>query len=138
MDVDLELIGKALGARRAALAAALERLDSFAFQPAGDLRTGAAVDEHDEVTRALVLRALRAAFDPNGWRVLTLLADSDSTTMQIATALGTPRIVAWEQVNDLVQAGLAGRELDGDRVAITDAGRGLAALVGRLTEAASA
>lgn len=139
MSVDLELIGTGLGARLRALAAALDRLDSFAFRPErAEPDPGALTgEEADGVALALVLRALRIAFDPSGWRILTLVADGDATTAQIATALAAPRMVAWEQVNDLLQVGLVSRELDGDRVGITEAGSGLVDVVGRLADAAA-
>lgn len=139
MNVDLELIGRGLGTRLNTLGAVLDRFDSFVFRPGqAEPDSGAPAGEQaDQVACALVLRALRAAFDPSGWAVLTVVANDDATTAQIASALSTPRMVAWEQVNDLVAVGLVGRELERDLVRITDAGRGLVKLVRRLARAAA-
>lgn len=139
MSVDPELVGKGLGARLAALATALERYDAFAFRPGEHSAPpgGPGDQDADEAALALVLRAVRAASDPQGWQVLDLLARGDATTAQVAAVLATPRVVAWEQVNDLVQVGLVGRELDGDRLGLTEAGMGVVELIRELAVAAA-
>ena len=134
----LEVIGAGLGARLRQVHAALERQDAFVFTsrfpppppapPAGDER---------EAARALVLRALRAAADPRGWQVMERLASGDASTGDLAAATRCPRVVAWEQVNDLVQAGLVARAPDRDVVGLTAAGRGLAAMIEALAATAA-
>ncbi|EHR50193.1 hypothetical protein SacmaDRAFT_1934 [Saccharomonospora marina XMU15] len=127
---DPELIGKSIGDRLNTLRAALRRHDSFAFRPGEEVAAPGGLDDAAaEATVALVLRALRAACDPAGWRVLERLTDGAVTTAELADLLRCARIVAWEEVNDLVQAGLVSRELDGDLVRLTETGRGIVSLV---------
>lgn len=147
---DLPAVGAAIGARLRQLDAALDRHDAFVFGPGQAAQARATGHEpghdpgHDQAdarlaaATALVLRALRCVGDPAGWQLITRLADAGSTTGELADLLRSPRLVAWEQVNDLVQAGLAVRALDGDGVAATPAGRGLAGLVRMLAAAAVA
>lgn len=139
MTVDLALVGKGLGLRLRELAAALERYDGFAFRPGqGEVVADALDDEQAKAAAlTLVLRALRAGCDAVGWRVLSRVAEGDTTTSEIAELLSCPRIVAWEQVNELLQVGLVGRDLDGDRIGITEAGRGVVDVVSQLADAAS-
>ena len=139
MSVDLELVGKGLGGRLAALYTALERYDRFAFRPDEQAAPpdGPGGQDADEAGLALVLRAVRAASAPQGWQVLSRLAAGDATTEEVAAVLATPRVVAWEQVNDLVQVGLVGRELDGDRLGLTEAGMGVVELIRGLAAAAA-
>ncbi|NIJ13004.1 hypothetical protein FHU38_003348 [Saccharomonospora amisosensis] len=136
---DPELIGKSIGDRLNTLRAALRRHDSFAFRPGGEGSAPGAVDEATaaDATVALVLRTLRAACDPAGWRVLERLTDGAVTTAELADLLSCARIVAWEVVNDLVQAGLVSRELDGDLVRLTETGHGIVSLVHLMASSAA-
>lgn len=131
VGIDLHLVGKGLGARLAGLTAAMRRYDSFAFrpEPEGSVASPSvnqdAQDVAQDVSRWMVQRALRAACDPTGWRVLSLVAAGDTTSAEVAEVLGCPRLVAWEQANELLQVGLVSRDLDGDRLCVTEAGRGI-------------
>lgn len=139
MAVNLETVGADIGTRLHTLAVTLHRYDGFVFRP-GHPEPAAeqpADDDVLEAAAALVRRALRVACDPEGWRVLVRLREGEATTAQLALTLACPRIIAWEQVNELLQAGLVSRDLDGDRVAITAAGRGILELV-EVTAAAAA
>jgi hypothetical protein len=139
MVVSLETIGADIGTRLHTLAVTMRRYDGFVFRP-GQSEPAASQPADDDVpvaAAALVRRALRVACDPDGWRVLVRLRDGEATTAQLATTLACPRIVAWEQVNELLQAGLVGRDFDGDRVAITASGQGILELV-EVTAAAAA
>jgi hypothetical protein len=139
MAVNLELIGADIGTRLHTLAVTVRRYDGFVFR-AEETEPAAGEPADDDVptaAAALVRRALRVACDPEGWRVLVRLRDGETTTVQLAMTLACPRIVAWEQVNELMQAGLVGRDLDGDRVLITAAGRGVLELVEGIAAAAA-
>lgn len=138
-DFEPELVGKSIGDRLGALRAALRRHDSFAFRPGGERSDPGALDDAAAADAAvgLVLRALRAACDPAGWRVLERLADRAATTTEVAQLLSCARIVAWEEVNDLVQAGLVSHELDGDLVRLTEAGQGIVSLVRLMSRSAA-
>jgi hypothetical protein len=119
---------------------ALERLDAFAFDAAGDrggsAEPDAAADGWPETAREMVLRALRAASDPVNDRIMRLLDGGAVGIRELAGELGLPRPAVWERAGDLVQVGLAERSLEGDRVALTAAGRGMLDLVAELGTAA--
>lgn len=140
MGLDVEAVGTGLGNRLRGVAAALERLDRFAIDPgrAGAAEPGLPSGREREAAQIFVLRALREATDPVGWRVLELLRDADRSSADLAGALGCPRVAAWEAVNDLVQAGLAARAADADRAVLTAAGAGLVSLIEELAAAAAA
>lgn len=137
VDVDLDLIAKGLAGRMAEIAAAVDRYGAFAFRPdpveetvpppvsapaGGDLATA----------RDLVRRALAVLADPVNGRIARILLDGDATLSELSRSVVLPRLAVWERVHDLVQVGLVGHELDGDRAGLTAAGQGLAALVERL------
>lgn len=142
MMIDAGAIGSGLAARLAQIAAAMARYDAFVFRPTGDRRAsygaGLPPDDVQSAARTLVLRALRSCSDASGWQVMRRLADGDATTEELSVLLGCPRLSAWEQANDLVQAGLAARELDGDRVGLTRSGHGMVDLVEAITTTAAA
>jgi hypothetical protein len=133
-----EIIGAGLGRRLRDLLAALDRLDGFAFRAevdGGDGRDAADADLPG-AAREMVLRALRTASDPVNDRIMRLAVPDPVEVRTMARELSLPRAAAWERVGDLVQVGLAERSLDGDRMAITAAGRALLELVEELASAA--
>jgi hypothetical protein len=136
--VELSVAGKHLGLRVREVAAALERLDSFVFDGRTAGADAAPAPGTGEIAEAFVLRALRAGCEPEGWRCLDALRHEDATTASLAGRLGIPRVVAWEQVNALVQVGLVARDLAGDRIGLTPAGRVLLEIVAGLATAAGA
>ena len=140
MGLDVEAVGGELGNRLRGVVAALERLDRFAIDPgrAGPAEPGLPDGREQEAAQFFVLRALREATDPVGWRVLELLRDAQRSSVELAGALGCPRVAAWEVVNDLVQAGLVARAADADRVGLTAAGAGLLSFIDELAAAAAA
>lgn len=140
MGLDMEAAGKDLGGRLRAVVAALERLDRFAIEPGreGPAEPGLPEGLEREAAQIFVRRALRAATDPVGWRVLDLLRDAQQSSADLAGSLGCPRVAAWEAVNDLVQAGLVARPADADQVGLTAAGAGLLAFIEELAAAAAA
>ena len=140
MGLDVEATGKELGNRLRGVVAALERLDRFAIAPGGEgpAEPGLPSGREREAAQIFVLRALRQATDPVGWRVLQLLRDTQRSSADLAGALGCPRVAAWEAVNDLVQAGLAARAADADQAGLTAAGAGLLSFIEELAAAAAA
>ncbi len=121
------------------LGAALRRYDAFVFRPGVDAGPAAPPEDgQPAAARAQVLRALRACADASGWQILERLAGGDATSGELGTLLRCPRLIAWDQVNELVQAGLAARDLEADAVGLTAAGRGMVDLVQALTASAAA
>ena len=90
-----------------------------------------------EAAREVLLRALRAAGDPVNFRLLTMLDPLEPATLpDLMRETGLSRVAASERVNDLVQAGLAARELIGDQIRGTPLAVGLVAMVEQLAAAA--
>lgn len=110
-----------------------ERIDTFAFGP--DPEDGARrVSLTDADARAIsvefVLRALRSAGDRTNYLILERACTAEGVGADdLANELGVPRLAIAERVADLLQAGLAVRALDSDRVHATPAGEQVAALV---------
>jgi hypothetical protein len=137
--IDPDVIGRGIGARLRQLGAALRRYDAFVFRPGVDAGPAAPPEDgQPAAARAQVLRALRACADASGWQILARLAGGDATSGELGTLLRCPRLTAWDQVNELVQAGLAARDLETDAVGLTAAGRGMVDLVEALTASAAA
>ncbi len=89
-------------------------------------------------TREMFLRALKVAGEPMNFSILELLDATDGTSLnEIMAATGLPRVAASERVHDLVQTGLASRELVGDQVRSTPLAQGLGKLVGQIASRAA-
>jgi hypothetical protein len=123
--------GRGLGRRCVELDRAALRLASFA----GDAtlhRSGPSAED----CRALVMRALHVATAPATGLMLRTLADGAVPSADLATGAGRPRLAAWEEVSDLVQNGLAERDVERDLVRPTAAGRAVVELVDAITASA--
>lgn len=132
MGVDPAVLGKALAARMADIAAAIERYDAYAFSE-GPSAAGAARErgpgDQSGVARDLALAALRAAGDPLSYAMLQRMAGADTPLAELSRATGLPRLAVWERVNSLVAVGLAGRRHENDSAGLTPAGSTLVELV---------
>lgn len=83
-----------------------------------------------DAAREVLLRALARAGDPVNYRILRRLdrlAAVELPELMAATGLG--RVAVSERVHDLVQTGLASREMVGDQIRGTALGEGLVALI---------
>jgi len=110
----------------------LDRLESGTGQWLGRFEE----EELDEAAQELTLRALRVASSPTHLAVLRTLARAESLALsQIMEATGLGRLALTEHINDLIQVGLATRNIDTDHAQITPAGQALAAWVDELIEA---
>jgi hypothetical protein len=128
-------LGKALGARLAEVAAALERYGAFAFSPGQEAPPAAG--DRTEAARDFVLRALRTATDPTNAALLRRLAGGDATLAALGQLVGLPRLAVWERVNELVAVGLVGRSLEADTAGLTAAGAAVVSLCEEAAQAAS-
>ncbi len=139
MEPDTEPIVDGLVNRVKNLLRALDRQDRL--ETAGDFagwlgrqRRGTGLAD---AGREILLRALKAASDPLNYRILGLLDPLEAVELPaLQAAAGLERVAASERVNDLVQAGLASRELIGDQIRGTPLSTGLVALVEGLTQEA--
>lgn len=137
-DVDPGLLGKSVAQRLAEIRAAVDRYGAFAFSPGDEPRPAALrPGEEEVVARELLLRALRTLADPVNFSIARRLVQGDAGLEELGRISALPRLAVWERVNDLVQAGLATRSLEGDRAAVTAAGRALVELVDDAARAAA-
>lgn len=129
--------GRSLGRRVAELDRAARRLDAFA--PAAT-EPGSADPARDAATledcRAIVMRALHTASSPATGAMLRHICDQAPSSGELAQVSGRPRLATWEEVSDLVQVGLAERDLERDLVRPTPAGRAVVGLVQEISQAA--
>jgi hypothetical protein len=138
VGVDPAVLGRALAARRADIAAAAARYDAFAFTEGPPPGPGDdAAGDTELVARDLALAALRAAGDPVSYALLRRMAGGDTALGELAAVTGLPRLAVWERLNGLVAAGLAGRRHEDDSAGLTPAGAALVELVEGAVAAAS-
>ncbi len=116
---------------------ALDRQDRLetAGEFIGWLRRERATGGLEEAARELLLRALRVAGDPVNYRLLASLDRLDGVPLrELMERAGLGRVATSERVHDLVQVGLASREMVDDRVR----GTALAAAFTELVEEVAA
>ncbi len=139
MNADTDPIVDGLVARAKNLLRALDRQDRLetAGEFAGWLERQRQGGGLADTGREILLRALKAASDPVNYRILQRLDPLDAVDLPaLMAAAGLERVAVSERVNDLVQAGLASRELIGDEIRGTPLSTGLVALVEGLAAAA--
>ncbi len=128
-------LSTALAFRLRDIARTLDRLDRL------ESGTGEWLAAQDDAAlagaaREMALRALRAAADPTNFALLTFLAAHTSAPMgELEKASSLGRLALSERVNDLVQVGLAARNIDTDQVQGTAAGAALVGLIEGIGEA---
>lgn len=132
-DTLLTNIAVGLAGRLRSLVMAMDRLDRLE-SGSGMWRTEFEQAELSEAAIELSLRTLRTAADPNNFALLQLLASDDSHSLsQLIEKSGFGRLILSEQLNDLVQVGLATRLIDTDHAQITVAGASLVSLIETLS-----
>ncbi len=84
----------------------------------------------------MTLRALRAAADPTNFVILSFLSTRATAPLaELESASGLGRLALNERVSDLVQVGLASRNIDTDQAQITAGGAALVELIQSIGEA---
>lgn len=148
MNPCLAPMGESLASRLRHIAMAVHRHDGFiGGLPAGACAASPTAGAPDPIVRPLpherepvgpelarefVLRMLGVAASPRGADLLRALAGRELSTAQLAESLARPRLTVWEQVNDLVQVGLAARDGLDDKVGLTAAGSCMNELIDEL------
>ncbi len=132
MSSEHEAIVDGLAARVRNLLRSLDRQDRLETAQAfvgwleKERRDGTLPDD----ARELLLRALRVASDPVNYRILGRLDPLVPVEIpELLRHCGLERVAVSERVNDLVQAGLAVRELVNDQVRGTALAGGVVSLV---------
>jgi len=128
-------LSSALAMRLRDIARLLDRLDRLE-SGTGEWLTSQGEGALREAATDMTLRALRAAADPTNFAILAFLsANTSAPIAELETATGFGRLALAERVNDLVQVGLAGRNIDTDHVQGTAAGAALVGLIHNIGEA---
>jgi hypothetical protein len=123
---------KGLTDRVRTLLRAMDRQDRLetARTFAGWLEAEAEAGRLPDAAREMLLRALRVGADPVNYRILRTLDPSTPVDLPaLMQGTGLDRVAASERLNDLVQVGLASRELLGDQIRGTPLTSGLVGLV---------
>ncbi len=128
-------LSSTLAARLRDLARLADRLDRLESGTGGWLSAQSEGDWNAAATD-MTLRALRAAADPINFSILTFLSTQPSVPFaELEKAVGLGRLALTERVNDLVQVGLAGRNIDTDQVQGAAGGAALVGLINSIGEA---
>jgi hypothetical protein len=127
-------IASGLRARAAQVARAEAQLAAFAWK---EDDAGTQASEGGMGLSAMLVRAVRWALDGDTYPVLRALAvDGDATVGTLAGRMGVDRLAAVDRVGAWTQAGLVGRDLETDRVGLTELGVGIVELMEQLVRAA--
>jgi DNA-binding HxlR family transcriptional regulator len=128
-------LSAALGRRMRDIGRLLDRLDRLEAGT-GEWRQAQAGAELQAAAEDMALRALRTAADPVNFNILRCLAGESAIPFAVlAQTTGLSRIALNERVSDLVQLGLAAREIDTDQVQANAAGLALYGLIRSIAEA---
>jgi len=134
MALGLNDFSFALALRLRDLARMLDRLDRLE-SGTGEWLVSQRDGDWTSAATEMTLRALRVVADPTNFAILTFLSKHTSAPMaELEKASGHGRLVLTERVNDLVQVGLAGRNIDTDHVQGTAAGAALVGLVNGISQ----
>lgn len=137
MDRHLDAVVRGLTDRVRTLVLAMDRQDRLetAGEFVGWLEDQAKTGRLTEVTQEMLLRALRVASDPINLGMLRRLDPLVAVGIaDLVRQTGLTRVAVSERVNDLVQAGLATRELIGDEVRATPLTGGLLEVLAEISE----
>lgn len=141
-DAVLDRVAAAIRGRVDARRATETQLGAFAF------REGRAITDRDDPDdsgpadwRYFVTRALAAVAEPDAFAILEALRGDGlpvASLERLVSPLGRDRLAAADRIGDLAAAGLVGRELESDIVALTPLGDALLGLVDELSTRARA
>lgn len=110
----------------------LDRLESGTGEWAASLHNG----ELKAAATEMTLRALRVAIDPTNFALLNFLSTHETaSTADLEKSVIVGRLGLIERVNDLVQVGLAARNIDIDQIQSTAAGAAVVGLINSISDA---
>ncbi|MBI4488694.1 MAG: hypothetical protein HY694_06375 [Deltaproteobacteria bacterium] len=124
-----DAVAEGLWQRVKEMAMARKRLENFVFSPDADLsgqkkRWVDDLIEDEQKTKLLAtemtLRAFRMGVEGVNYKILALLQKERAITIsRLADSTGLPELIVGERVSDLVQVGLASRDMENDQVQAT-------------------
>lgn len=124
-----DVLAYTLASRLRDIARLLDRLDRLEAGTGDWLETQSEADR-DAASLEMVLRAFRSAADPANFNILRHLVEQTSIPMsRLQGMVSMDRFSLNERLSDLIQVGLAVREIDTDHAQITDAGSAMARLL---------
>lgn len=133
----LDALSSTLASRLRDLARLADRLDRLE-SGTGEWLQSQRAEDWIAASTAMTLRALRVASDPLNFTVLAFLSKhSTAPIADLEQAVGLGRLALTERVNDLIQVGLAARNIDTDQVQGTAAGAALAGWINAVSGAAA-
>ncbi len=125
MEDSIDQIAAGVAGRLRLLTISIDRLDRLE-SGSGEWLSRFADEELPEAAQELTLRALRVAADPINFALLRTLSAAETLSLgQIMEAVGLGRLALTERLNDLIQVGLASRNIDTDHAQISRAGLAL-------------
>lgn len=134
----LEGIAAGLATRIREVEAAQQRAGSFVRGPIVESsadQTERAAGDPAAASRDLILRVCRAVGVAANAELLTRLAQGDASDAALTEDSNGDPLVMWERVNELIQVGLARRDLSTGRVGLTASGAGVATVLDDLVRA---
>jgi DNA-binding HxlR family transcriptional regulator len=124
-DDTLASLAAGIADRLRLLVIAIDRLDRLETG-SGEWLNRFPAEELPAAARELTLRTLRTATEPGHFALLQALAAAETQSLgQLMATLGWGRLTLTEYLNDLIQVGLVGRNIDTDHAQITSAGLAL-------------
>jgi len=128
-------LSSALAMRLRDIARLMDRLDRLE-SGTGEWLASQKNGELSSAATEMTLRALRLASDPMNFSILVFLsAHTSSPLADLEKGIGLGRLAMIERVNDLVQVGLAARNIDTDQVQGTAAGAAVVGLINSISDA---
>jgi DNA-binding HxlR family transcriptional regulator len=135
MSATLDDLSSALSQRLRDLVRLADRLDRLE-SGTGEWLKSQPDEDWMAASTEMTLRALRVASDPTNYAILAfLLKRTTAPIADLEQAVHLNRLALTERINDLIQVGLAARNIDTDQVQGTAAGAALVEWINHISEA---
>jgi hypothetical protein len=135
-DALLDRLGEAIRGRVDSRLAAETRLASFAFGESPSTPPSGPPEAAATDWQYFTTRALAAVAEPDAFPILEALRGDGlplPSLERLVSPLGRDRLAVADRIGDLAAAGLVGRELESDIVALTPLGEALLGLIDEIS-----
>jgi len=127
----LDTLSHALAVRLRNVARHLDRMDRLE-SGSGEWMENQTPAELESASMQMTLRLFRTVAEPETYAMLAVLAERGTLPVsELQTLSGLDRLSMNERLNDLIQVGLAGLEIDTNHVQVSESG---VALIGLITD----